>query len=125
MARGRQRVAAILAVGSDAPDSTSPADEVDSIVSSESRFETAAILLRAGQARRRRRSSASRRPRAAIARCAALHAGILTKREWRWGEKIRAVEVLSDLLTWLEGDYTFDRGAHARGGGVPADRCRG
>ena len=30
-------------------------------------------------------------------------------REWRWGEKIRAVEVLSDLLIWLEGDYWFFR----------------
>ena len=40
---------------------------------------------------------------------AALQAGVLTRREWRWGEKIRAVEVLSDLLTWIEGDYTFFR----------------
>jgi hypothetical protein len=33
---------------------------------------------------------------------------LLTERDWRWGEKIRAVEVLSDLLGWLEGSYSFD-----------------
>ena len=39
----------------------------------------------------------------------ALQAGVLTRREWRWGEKIRAVEILSDLLTWLDGEYWFFR----------------
>lgn len=91
------------------------AGEVTAIYSSESRFETAAILLRAGKlepATLDRLSTPAGGDRA----LAALHAGILTKREWRWGEKIRAVEVLSDLLTWLEGDYIFDRGAHADAG---------
>jgi Domain of unknown function (DUF4388) len=91
------------------------AGEVTAIYSSESRFETAAILLRAGKlepATLDRLSTPSGGDRA----LAALHAGILTKREWRWGEKIRAVEVLSDLLTWLEGDYIFDRGAHSDAG---------
>ena len=56
-----------------------------------------------------RRSSDSR-PRSGSDRAlTALQAGVLTSREWRWGEKIRAVEILSDLLTWIEGDYTFFR----------------
>ena len=46
----------------------------------------------------------------------ALQAGVLTRREWRWGEKIRAVEVLSDLLTWIDGDYTFFRTAAREAG---------
>ncbi|MEP6994622.1 MAG: DUF4388 domain-containing protein [Acidobacteriota bacterium] len=84
------------------------AGEVTSVSSSESRFETASILLRAGKldAATLERLSASEAGDRAFA---ALQAGVLTKREWRWGEKIRAVEVLSDLLTWIEGDYVFDR----------------
>ena len=91
------------------------AGEVTTVWSSESRFETASILLRAGKldsATLERLSTPQGTDRA----LSALHAGILTKREWRWGEKIRAVEVLSDLLTWIEGDYTFDRGAHSDAG---------
>ena len=84
------------------------AGELSSVSSSESRFETASILLRAGKldaATLERLSTPAGGDRA----LSALHAGVLTKREWRWGEKIRAVEVLSDLLTWIEGDYVFDR----------------
>src|SRR5262249_31949457 len=39
---------------------------------------------------------------------AAMQAGLLTRREWKWGEKIRAIEVLSDLLTWNEGRYLVE-----------------
>jgi septal ring-binding cell division protein DamX len=39
---------------------------------------------------------------------AAREQGLLTQRDWRWGEKIRAVEILAELLTWLEGRYSFD-----------------
>src|SRR5262249_18288097 len=84
------------------------AGELTAVTSSESRYETAAILLRAGKLE----ASTLERlvtPQGSDRALAALHAGILTKREWRWGEKIRAVEVLSDLLTWIEGDYTFFR----------------
>lgn len=91
------------------------AGEVTAVSSSDSRFETASILLRAGKldaATLERLTTPEGGDRA----FSALQAGILTKREWRWGEKIRAVEVLSDLLTWLEGDYVFDRGAHAEAG---------
>lgn len=87
------------------------AGELTAVSSSESRFETASILLRAGKldAATLQRLSA---PEGGDRALSALQAGVLTKREWRWGEKIRAVEVLSDLLTWIEGDYVFDR--HAR-----------
>jgi hypothetical protein len=76
--------------------------------SSDPRFDTAAILVRAGKLEAstlERLTAAEGADRAMTA----LQAGVLTKREWRWGEKIRAVEVLSDLLTWIEGDYTFFR----------------
>jgi hypothetical protein len=76
--------------------------------SSDARFDTAAILVRAGKLEAstlERLSAAEGADRAQVA----LQAGVLTKREWRWGEKIRAVEVLSDLLTWIEGDYTLFR----------------
>jgi hypothetical protein len=76
--------------------------------SSDQRFETASILVRAGKleaATLERLASPEGADRALLA----LQAGVLTRREWRWGEKIRAVEILSDLLTWLEGEYWFFR----------------
>jgi hypothetical protein len=74
--------------------------------SSDTRFETAAILVRAGKldARTLERLAASEGADRALL---ALQAGVLTRREYRWGEKIRAVEILSDLLTWLEGEYFY------------------
>ena len=83
------------------------AGEIVGVSASESRFEAASILLRAGKldaATLERLVTPEGGDRALYA----LQAGILTKREWKWGEKIRAVEVLSDLLTWIEGDYLFD-----------------
>jgi hypothetical protein len=84
------------------------AGDVVRTASSDPRFDTAAILVRAGkldQATLDRLPVGEGGDRAAVA----LQTGVLTRREWRWGEKIRAVEVLSDLLTWLEGDYWFFR----------------
>ncbi len=78
--------------------------------SSDQRFETASILVRAGKleaATLERLASPEGGDRALLA----LQAGVLTRREWRWGEKIRAVEILSDLLTWLDGEYWFFRTA--------------
>ncbi|HEY2797711.1 MAG TPA: hypothetical protein VGK26_07465 [Thermoanaerobaculia bacterium] len=91
------------------------AGELTGVTSSDARFETAAILMRAGKLEA---ANIDRlvTPQGGDRALGALHAGILTKREWRWGEKIRAVEVLSELLTWIEGDYVFDRGAHAEAG---------
>ncbi|HEX4439848.1 MAG TPA: hypothetical protein VH854_07235 [Thermoanaerobaculia bacterium] len=88
------------------------AGDVVRTASSDPRFDTAAILVRAGkldQATLDRLPVGDGADRAALA----LQTGVLTRREWRWGEKIRAVEVLSDLLTWLEGEYWFFRtGGH-------------
>jgi hypothetical protein len=84
------------------------AGEIVGTSSSDPRFETAAILLRAGKlddATLERLTASEGSDRAQTA----LRAGVLTKREWRWGEKIRAVEILSDLLTWVEGDYWLFR----------------
>ncbi len=91
------------------------AGEIVGASSSDPRFDTAAILVRAGklEAATLERLSASEGMDRAMA---ALQAGVLTRREWRWGEKIRAVEVLSDLLTWIEGDYTFFRSAAREAG---------
>jgi hypothetical protein len=84
------------------------AGEIAGASSSDPRFDTASILVRAGklEASTLERLVASEGADRALA---ALQAGVLTKREWRWGEKIRAVEVLSDLLTWIEGDYSLFR----------------
>ena len=70
-------------------------------------FETGEVLVRAGKLDpsalegRRSKSVAERA-------LAAREQGLVTERDWRWGEKIRAVEILADLLTWLEGRYSFD-----------------
>ncbi len=89
--------------------------EVVGVSSSDPRFETSAILVRAGKiaAAALERLSAHEGSDRALA---ALQAGILTKREWRWGEKIRAIEVLSDLLAWPQGEYLFDPSARREAG---------
>lgn len=84
--------------------------DIVGVTSSDPRFDTAAILVRAGKLD----ATALDRlvaPEGSDRALAALAAGILTKREWRWGEKIRAIEVLSDLLMWTGGSYTFDASA--------------
>ena len=81
--------------------------EVASVSSSEARFESSAILVRAGKldgAALERLSI----PEGTDGALAALQTGILTKREWRWGEKIRGIEILADLLAWPDGKYYFD-----------------
>jgi Domain of unknown function (DUF4388) len=89
--------------------------EVVSVSSSEPRFESAAILIRAGKLD----AAALERlgvPEGSDGALAALQAGILTKREWRWGEKIRAIEILADLLSWNDGKYYFDADARPASG---------
>jgi septal ring-binding cell division protein DamX len=82
--------------------------EIVGVVTSDLRYETAAILVRAGKLSEEALERVAP-PEGSDRALACLQAGILTRREWRWGEKIRAIEVLSDLLTWLEGSYVFDR----------------
>lgn len=75
--------------------------------SSDSSFDTAEVLIRAGKldgAALEGRRSPRGRDRARVAR----DLGILTERDWRWGEKIRSVEILSHLIGWLDGRYSFD-----------------
>jgi hypothetical protein len=82
--------------------------DVVGVSATEPQYDTAAVLIRAGKL------DSGALERLAIRgglppALAALQAGLLTKREWRWGEKIRAIEVLTDLLSWPEGRYRFDR----------------
>lgn len=89
--------------------------ELVGVFSSDPRFESAAILLRAGKLD----SAALERltaPRGGDLSLAALQAGILTRREWRWGQKIRAIDVLADLLAWPDGKYLFDAEARPAAG---------
>ena len=89
--------------------------ELIGVSTSDPRFETSAILVRAGKLD----ASALERlsvPEGSDRSLAALQAGIVTKREWRWGEKIRAIEVLADLLTWIDGEYAFESGARPEAG---------
>lgn len=78
--------------------------DVVATFSADPRFENAAILVRAGklEAAALERLAA---PEGSDRAMAAMQAGVLTRREWKWGEKIRAIEVLSDLLTWNDGRY--------------------
>ena len=82
--------------------------------SSDPRFETAAILVRAGKLA----ADAVERlaPQGGDPALLALQTGLLTRREWKWGEKIRAIEVLSDLLSWEDGRYGSSAAAAPRGG---------
>ncbi|HEY7574669.1 MAG TPA: DUF4388 domain-containing protein, partial [Thermoanaerobaculia bacterium] len=82
--------------------------DVVAVSTTDPRFDAAAVLVRAGKLDA---SSLERlaTPGGLPPALAALQAGILTKREWRWGEKIRAIEVLTDLLSWPDGRYRFDR----------------
>ncbi|HWZ85636.1 MAG TPA: hypothetical protein VN032_05505 [Thermoanaerobaculia bacterium] len=86
--------------------------EIVASSSSDPRFETAAILVRAGKLDTRTLERLAA-PEGADRALLALQAGVLTRREYRWGEKIRAVEILSDLLAWLEGEYFFFRTTEA------------
>src|SRR5215471_4001727 len=78
--------------------------------SSQSQFDVGAILERGGKLDPAAVSRLERPPGSDPA-IAALQANLITVREWKWGQKIRAIEVLSDLLGWLEGEYTHDPAA--------------
>jgi hypothetical protein len=89
--------------------------DVTATLSSQAQFDAAAILIRAAKLD----PAAVERltmPEGSDAALAAMQAGLLTAREWRWGRKIRAIEILSDLLGWLEGEYVFERGEPAPAG---------
>jgi hypothetical protein len=81
--------------------------EVVLSLSSQLQYDTAAILSRAGKLDAAALEKLPRPPGGDTS-LAALQAGLISVKEWRWGQKIRAIEILSDLLGWLEGEYSFD-----------------
>ena len=88
--------------------------DVGDVSSSDSDFDAIEVLVRAGKidpaALEGRVSKGEDR-----ARSARDH-GLLTERDWRWGERIRVVEILSHLVGWLEGSYAFDAAARPEPG---------
>jgi hypothetical protein len=88
--------------------------EIVSVVSSDPRFDTAAILVRAGKLA----ADAVDRlaPQGGDQALLALQTGLLTRREWKWGEKIRAIEALADVLSWNGGSYRFEAAAAPHAG---------
>jgi Domain of unknown function (DUF4388) len=81
--------------------------DIAGVHSSDPRFDLGAILVRAGKMQRDtldRLTVPASKNRVE----AALEAGLITHRELLWSKKIRAIEVVADLLTWLEGDYVFN-----------------
>lgn len=86
--------------------------EVTATLSSQAQLDAAAILIRAAKLD----PAAVERltmPEGSDAALVAMQAGLITVREWRWGQKIRAIEILSDLLGWLEGEYVLEPGDSA------------
>ena len=84
-------------------------------LSSQAQFDTAAILIRGGKLDAAALDRLERREDADPA-LAAIKAGLVSEREWKWGQKIRAIEILSDVLAWLEGEYAYDAEAAAAAG---------
>src|SRR4029453_9207614 len=75
--------------------------------SSDPSLDAAEVLIRAGKLDPE--AIAGRKFRAGEDRARwAKERGLLTERDWRWGENIQVVEILSDLIGWPEGRYTFD-----------------
>ena len=89
--------------------------DVVRVSASDPGFEAIEVLVRAGKfdatALVGRRLS-SGKDRALAAR----DMGLLTERDWRWGERIRAVEILAHLVAWVEGSYAFDSSARPEPG---------
>jgi hypothetical protein len=88
--------------------------DVGDVSASDPDFDAAEVLVRAGKldssALEGRVSKGSDRARSARV------LGLLTERDWRWGERIRVVEILSHLVGWLEGSYVFDAAARPEPG---------
>ena len=89
--------------------------EVVLSLSSQPQYDAAAILSRAGKLDAAALEKLPRPP-GGDASLAALQAGLISVKEWRWGQKIRAIEILSELLGWLEGEYSWDPDARPAAG---------
>jgi hypothetical protein len=84
--------------------------DVTRVTASDPGFDTIQVLVRAGKldaAALEGRRFPSGKDRALAAR----EMGLLTDRDWRWGERIRDVEILAYLVGWLDGTYEFDPAA--------------
>jgi len=84
--------------------------DVTRVTASDPGFDTIQVLVRAGKldaATLEGRRFPSGKDRALAAR----EMGLLTDRDWRWGERIRDVEILAYLVGWLDGTYEFDAAA--------------
>lgn len=89
--------------------------DVVRVTASDAGFDAIEVLLRAGKID----AAALERPRLPAGKdraLAAREAGLLTERDWRWGERIRSVEILAHLVAWLEGSYAFDPSARPEKG---------
>lgn len=81
--------------------------EIVAVSSSEDSFETAETLLRAEKLSAEALADGRIPPGSDRARYLR-DIGLLPDRDWRWGEKLRIVEILSDLVGWLEGTYRYE-----------------
>jgi hypothetical protein len=89
--------------------------DVVRVSASDPGFDAIEVLLRAGKldaTALEGRRLPSGKDRALAAR----EMGLLTERDWRWGERIRAVEILAHVVAWLEGSYAFDSSARPEAG---------
>lgn len=84
--------------------------ELVAVSSSDDSFETAEILRRAEKLSQEALAD-GRIPRGSDRARYLRDLGLLSDRDWRWGEKLRIVEILSDLVGWLEGTYRYDAAA--------------
>lgn len=88
--------------------------EIVAASSADESFDAAEILRRAGKLSAEALEEGRIPPGADRARYLRDN-GLLSDRDWRWGEKLRLVEILSDLVAWLEGSYSYDPGASPEG----------
>ena len=84
--------------------------DVSRVTASDPGFDTIQVLLRAGKIKAAALEG-RRFPSGTDRALAAREMGLLTERDWRWGERIRDVEILAYLVGWLDGTYEFDPAA--------------
>ncbi len=81
--------------------------EIVSVSSADDSFDTAEILRR-GEKLSAEALADGRIPAGSDRARYLRDIGLLSDRDWRWGEKLRIVEILSDLVGWLDGTYRYE-----------------
>lgn len=81
--------------------------EIVAVSPSDDSFETAEILRRAEKLSAEALADGRIPSGSDRARYLRDH-GLLSDRDWRWGEKLRIVEILSNLVGWLDGTYRYE-----------------